>query len=157
MRSDDYGFARLSCACNSIPQKPSGYRVHPSWRFIQEDDRRPTNQSHPCTQLPLVTTTACVDGDILFTQTKHGICDTKHLTKAPAYQPVTPDQLVSMRLQQQRPEHILHTARHVLFWYSSEPGIHTQSFSSCHVVQCGIKLRTVTNALLHLQCRHTVY
>lgn len=67
--------------------------------------------------------------------------------------PVAADQFISMRLQQQRPEDILHTARHILLWYSSEPGIHTQSFSSCHVVQHSIKLGAVTNALLHLQSR----
>lgn len=38
------------------------------------------------------------------------ISDKKHMTKATVYQPVTADQLISMRLQQQRPEDILHTA-----------------------------------------------
>lgn len=64
--------------------------------------------------------------------------------------PVAADQFISMRLQQQRPQDVLHTAGHIFLRYSSEPGVHTQSFSSCHVVQHGVKLRTVTNALLHL-------
>ncbi len=69
MRSDDYGLSRLPRTCNSIPQQPPGHWVHPGRRLIQEDDRRPTNQSHACTQLPLVTATAYVDGDILLTRT----------------------------------------------------------------------------------------
>lgn len=58
-----------------------------------------------------------------------------------------------MRLQQQRPQDILHTGGHILLWYSSEPGIHAQSFSSRHVIQHSIKLGTVTNALLHLESK----
>lgn len=70
-----------------------------------------------------------------------------------SYLPVAADQFISMRLQQQRAQDILHAARHVLLWDSSEPGVHTQSFSSCHVVQYCIKLRTVPYALLHLLYR----
>lgn len=83
------------------------------------------------------------------------LCGTKQKKEwlRTVYQPVAADQFIGMRLQQQRPQDIFHTARHILLWYSSEPGIHTQSFSSCHVVQHGIKLRAVTNALLHLQSR----
>lgn len=69
------------------------------------------------------------------------------------YLPVAADQFISMRLQQQRPQDILHAARHILLWYSSQPGIHTQGFSSCHVVQHCVKLRAVPDALLHLQTR----
>ena len=69
MRSDDYGLSRLSCACNSIPQQPPGYRVHPGRGLIQEYDRRPTDQSDPCTQLPLVTATACVESQIILPHT----------------------------------------------------------------------------------------
>ena len=65
--------------------------------------------------------------------------------------PVAADQFLSVRLQQQGPEDVLHTAGHIPLWYSSEPGIHTQSFPSCHVVQQGVKLGTVTDALLHLE------
>lgn len=72
----------------------------------------------------------------------------KHLS---CFLPVAANKFISMRLQQQRPQDILHTARHILLWYSSEPGVHTESFSSCHVVQDSIKLRTVADALLHLQ------
>ncbi len=75
------------------------------------------------------------------------------ISEPAVYLPVAADQFISMRLQQQRPQDILHTARHILLRYSSEPGIHAQSFSSCHVVQHGVKLRAVTNALLHLQSR----
>lgn len=67
-----------------------------------------------------------------------------------SYLPVAADQFISMRLQQQRAQDILHAARHVLLRDSSEPGVHTQSFSSCHVVQYCIELRTVAYALLHL-------
>lgn len=56
-----------------------------------------------------------------------------------------------MWLQQQRPQDVLHTGRHVLLRYSSEAGIHAQSLSSCHVIQHSIKLGAVANALLHLQ------
>lgn len=62
MRSNDDGLPRLPRACNSVPQQPPCHGVHPSRRLIQEDDRRPTDQSHACTQLPLVSTTACVEG-----------------------------------------------------------------------------------------------
>lgn len=58
-----------------------------------------------------------------------------------------------MWLQQQRPQDVLHTGRHVLLRYSSEAGIHAQSLSSCHVIQHSIKLGAVANALLHLQSK----
>lgn len=58
-----------------------------------------------------------------------------------------------MWLQQQRPQDVLHTGRHILLRYSSEAGIHAQSFSSCHVIQHSIKLGAVANALLHLQSK----
>lgn len=58
-----------------------------------------------------------------------------------------------MWLQQQRPQDVLHTGRHVLLRYSSEAGIHAQSLSSCHVIQHSIKLGAVPNALLHLQSK----
>lgn len=76
MRRDDDGLSRLPCACHSVPQQPPGHGVHPCRRLVQEDDRRPTNESHACTQLPLVTSTAQVDKDILSTctfLTKQGI------------------------------------------------------------------------------------
>lgn len=67
--------------------------------------------------------------------------------------PVAADQFVSMRLQQQGPEDVLHTAHNILLWYPSEPGVHTQSLPPCHVIQHSIKLGTVTDTLLHLQSR----
>lgn len=163
MRSNDDGLPRLPRACNSVPQQPPCHGVHPSRRLIQEDDRRPTNQSHTCTQLPFVSTTACVEGywaaqntelvKLMPTAWQRRMRNGTDLCFYTVDSPVATDQFISMRFQQQRPQDILHTARHILLGYTSEPGIHAQSFFSRHVVQHSIKLRAVTNALLHLQSR----
>jgi len=80
MRSDDYGLSRLSCARNGVPQKSPGHRVHPGRRLIQEDDRRPANQSNGCTQLPLITATADISDDMLFTYTYSNIQAKMHIS-----------------------------------------------------------------------------
>lgn len=54
MRRDDDGLSRLSGATDGVPQQPPGHGVHPGGRLVQEDDGRPTNQSHPGAQLSLV-------------------------------------------------------------------------------------------------------
>lgn len=58
MGGDYYGLPRLPGASDGVPQQSPSDRVHPCGRLIQEDDRRPTNQSHTCTQLPLITAAA---------------------------------------------------------------------------------------------------
>lgn len=51
------GFARLSGSCDRVPKQPSGHGVHASGRLVQKDHGWPTDQSHACTQLPLIAAT----------------------------------------------------------------------------------------------------
>lgn len=49
--------------------------------------------------------------------------------------PVSPDQLVSMRLQEQASKRVLHIGTDVPLRDAPEPGIHDQCLSARHVVQ----------------------
>lgn len=213
---DNDGFARFSGACDCIPEQASGHGVHASGWLIQEDDRWPANQSHTCTQLPLVAPTVWQklirkvaqylyiilyqsflpflrlstiskifpDWNVIYVfqislwysqifcvafpewnclylavlvPNLHPlflfvICSLLSMVSISI--PVTADQFVSMWLQEQRAEHILHTCKHVFLWDSSEPCIHAESLTTSHVIQHSVKLRAVANSLLYLQVTH---
>lgn len=152
MRRDDDGLSRLSGATDGVPQQPPGHGVHPGGRLVQEDDRRPTNQSHSGAQLSLVP--AAVHKKV-----KRKIMSSGFKKRKPgiffcffhSHSPVAAHQLVGVRLQQQRAQDVLHAAGHVLLRDSPEPGVHAQRLSARHVVQHGVELRAVADALLYLR------
>lgn len=133
MRRDDYGLSWLPCACYSIPQQPSGHRVHPSWRFVQEDDWRPANQSHSCTQLPLVATTACVGCDIIIRHLQQQNSDLPCLSQLTcSYEPVYQHEAPATETSGHSPRRRTHTSL-VFLWAG-----HTCSeflFPSCDPAQ----------------------
>lgn len=69
--------------------------------------------------------------------------------------PVGPHKLVSVGLQEQPSQHVLHAAANVALGDAPQPGVHAQGLAACHVVQEGIELRAVADPLLDLGARGT--
>lgn len=56
MGGDDDGLARFTCSGHSVPEQTPGHWVHAGGRFVQEDDRRLSEQGNGSAQFPLVAT-----------------------------------------------------------------------------------------------------